>query len=105
MSTFLSATMAPQLNAAQHILINALLKEGLETKLIATEASCSVHTVQRIPSEETTDSNAYFKSKARWVSQLSQPYRIASTRIHETQLANLSLQFKLDVASVKPVSA
>jgi hypothetical protein len=40
--------MAPQLNAAQHILIKALLKEGFETKLIATEASCSVHAVQRI---------------------------------------------------------
>jgi len=97
--------MVPRINAIQHILIKLCLKERFEIKLIATEASCSVHTVQRIPSEETTDSNAYFKSKARWVSQLSQPYRIASTRIHETQLANLSLQFKLDVASVKPVSA
>lgn len=44
----LSANMPPQLNAAQHILINALLKEGFDTKLIATEASCSVRAVQRI---------------------------------------------------------
>jgi hypothetical protein len=40
--------MAPQLNAAQHILIKTLLKEGFETKLIATEASYSVRAVQRI---------------------------------------------------------
>jgi hypothetical protein len=40
--------MAPQLNAAQHILIKTLLKEGLQTKLIATEASWSVRAVQRI---------------------------------------------------------
>jgi hypothetical protein len=43
-----SAIMASQLNAAQHILINTLLKEGFETKLIASEASCSAHAVQRI---------------------------------------------------------
>ncbi len=30
--------MAPQLNAAQHILIKTLLNEGFGTKLIATEA-------------------------------------------------------------------
>jgi hypothetical protein len=40
--------MAPQLNAAQHILIKSLLKEGFENKLIALEASCSVRAVQRI---------------------------------------------------------
>jgi hypothetical protein len=40
--------MAPQLDAAQHILIETLLKEGFETKLIASEASCSVRAVQRI---------------------------------------------------------
>jgi hypothetical protein len=40
--------MAPQLDAAQHILIKTLLKEGFETKLIASEASCSVRAVQRI---------------------------------------------------------
>jgi hypothetical protein len=40
--------MAPQLDAAQHILIKILLKEGFETKLIALEASCSVRAVQRI---------------------------------------------------------
>jgi hypothetical protein len=40
--------MAPQLDAAQHILIKALLKEGFETELIASEASCSMHAVQRI---------------------------------------------------------
>jgi hypothetical protein len=47
-SAFVSAIMAPQLNAAQHILIETLLKEGFETQLIATEASCSVRAVQRI---------------------------------------------------------
>jgi hypothetical protein len=40
--------MAPQLNAAQHILIKTLLKEGFEIKRIATEASYSVRAVQRI---------------------------------------------------------
>src|SRR5271167_4371829 len=40
--------MAPQLDAAQHILIKTLLKEGFETELIASEASCSVRAVQRI---------------------------------------------------------
>jgi hypothetical protein len=40
--------MAPPLNAAQHILIETLLKEGFETKLIASEASCSMRAVQRI---------------------------------------------------------
>jgi hypothetical protein len=40
--------MAPQLDAAQHVLIETLLKEGFETKLIASEASCSVRAVQRI---------------------------------------------------------
>ena len=39
--------MAPQLDAAQHILIETLLKEGFETKLIASEASCSMRAVQR----------------------------------------------------------
>jgi transposase len=44
-----SATiMAPQLDAAKHILIKALLKNGFETKLIASVASCSVRAVQRI---------------------------------------------------------
>jgi transposase len=47
-TAFVSAIMAPQLNAAQHILINTLLKEGFETKLIASETSCSAHAVQRI---------------------------------------------------------
>jgi hypothetical protein len=35
----------PQLHTAQHILIKTLLKEGFETKLIASEASCSVRAV------------------------------------------------------------
>ena len=47
-SAFVSAIMAPQLNAAQHILIKSLLKQGFENKLIASEASCSVRAVQRI---------------------------------------------------------
>jgi hypothetical protein len=33
--------MAPQLDAAQRILIKALLKEGFEAKLIASQASCA----------------------------------------------------------------
>jgi hypothetical protein len=41
-------TMAPQLDTTQHILIQGLLKDEFETKLIASEASCSVHAVQRI---------------------------------------------------------
>ena len=40
--------MAPQLNAAQHILINTLLNKGFETELIVSEASCSARAVQRI---------------------------------------------------------
>jgi hypothetical protein len=40
--------MAPQPDAAQYILIETLLKEGFETKLIASEASYSVRAVQRI---------------------------------------------------------
>jgi hypothetical protein len=33
---------------AEHILVKALLKEGFETKLIASVALCSVRAVQRI---------------------------------------------------------
>jgi hypothetical protein len=40
--------MAPQLDAAQHILIKTLLKEGFENKIIASNASCGVRAVQRI---------------------------------------------------------
>ncbi len=40
--------MVPQLDVAQHILIKTLLKEEFETKLIASEASCSMRAVQRI---------------------------------------------------------
>lgn len=48
-SAFVSSTiMAPLLGAAQHILIKALLKEGFQTKLIATKAPCSRRAVQRI---------------------------------------------------------
>lgn len=39
--------MPPQLDAATHILIESLLKEEFETKLIALEASCSVRIAQR----------------------------------------------------------
>jgi hypothetical protein len=55
--------MAPQLDAAQHILIEALLKEGFETKLIASEASCSVQRARRLenPSKETAVRNAHPK--------------------------------------------
>jgi hypothetical protein len=39
-----STTMAPQLDAAQHILIETLLKEGFKTKLIAQKprAACAL---------------------------------------------------------------
>jgi hypothetical protein len=48
-AVFVSATtMAPQLDAAKHLLIETLLKQGFENKLIASEASCSVRAVQRI---------------------------------------------------------
>jgi hypothetical protein len=47
-SAFVSAIIAIQVNAAQHILTKTLLKEGFETKLIATEVSCSVRAVQII---------------------------------------------------------
>lgn len=40
--------MAPHLDAAKHILINTLLENGVETKIIALEASCTVRTVQRV---------------------------------------------------------
>jgi hypothetical protein len=39
--------MAPQLDAAQYILIKTLLEQGFETKLTASEALCSVRAVQR----------------------------------------------------------
>jgi hypothetical protein len=42
-----STTMPPQLDAATHVLIESLLKEEFETKLIALEASCSLRTAQR----------------------------------------------------------
>jgi hypothetical protein len=37
--------MVPQLDAAKYILIKVLLKEGFETKLIASVASCCVRAV------------------------------------------------------------
>ena len=40
--------MAPQLDAAQRILIKTLLAQGFETRLIASKTSCTVRTVQRI---------------------------------------------------------
>ena len=43
-----ATTMAPPLDDATHILIETLLKQGFENKLIASEASCSVRAVQRI---------------------------------------------------------
>ena len=39
--------MVPQLDAVQYLLIKALLKKGFETKLIASEASCSVCAIYR----------------------------------------------------------
>ena len=51
----MSAVMAPQLNAAQHNLINSLLKQGFETKLIAAEASCSSRAVERIRKRQQSE--------------------------------------------------
>ena len=53
-SAFMSVIMAPQLNTAQHILIENLLKARFETKLIASEASCSRARRPENPSEETS---------------------------------------------------
>ena len=92
--------MAPRINAARHILIRTVRDQANSHRSLVYRAHCPENW-----SEEIKDRNAYFKSKARWLLQLSQPYRIASTRIPETRMANLSLRFKLDVASVKPVSA
>jgi hypothetical protein len=47
-SALCQPAIAPQLDAAQHILIKSLLKQKFETKLIASEASCSMRAVQRI---------------------------------------------------------
>ena len=48
-SRFRSATtIAPPLDITMYILIETLLKQGLENKLIASEASYSIHTIQRI---------------------------------------------------------
>jgi hypothetical protein len=48
-SRFRSATtIVPPLDDTTYILIGTLLKQGFENKLIASEASCSVRTVQRI---------------------------------------------------------
>jgi hypothetical protein len=47
-SVFVSSTaMPPQLDAERHILIESLLKQGFENKLIASKALCSIRTVQR----------------------------------------------------------
>jgi transposase len=43
-----SIIMAPPLDDAQHILIETLLKQGFENKLIASKAKCSERAVQRI---------------------------------------------------------
>ena len=40
--------MVPHMDTAQHLLIKTLLIRGFETKLIASAASCSVRTVQKI---------------------------------------------------------
>src|SRR6266576_2253069 len=40
--------MAPPLDAATHILIETLLTQGFENKLIASKAKCSKRAVQRI---------------------------------------------------------
>ncbi len=67
----LSANMAPQLNAAQHVLINALLKERFETKLIATKASCTVRAVQRIRLKRQQQSEMPNPQRTKTVSRRS----------------------------------
>ncbi len=51
--------MAPQLNAAQHLLIETLLSEGFDTKLLATE------TFLRLTRKETAVRNAHPENKPR----------------------------------------
>ena len=46
-----AATMAPQLDSVKRILIQSLLTQDFDSQIIASEASCSVRTVQRIKSE------------------------------------------------------
>jgi hypothetical protein len=58
-SAFVSAIMAPQLNAAQHLLIETLLSEGFDTKLLATE------TFLRLTRKETAVRNAHPENKPR----------------------------------------
>jgi hypothetical protein len=60
--------MAPQLNAAQQILIKSLLKQGFENKLIASEASCSVQRARRLENPSKAVRNAHPKNKPRWPS-------------------------------------
>jgi hypothetical protein len=47
--------MAPQLDAAQRILIKTLLAQGFESQLIASNALCTVRTVQRIRLERRSE--------------------------------------------------
>lgn len=43
--------MAPQLDIARRVMIKTMLRQGFETKLIASKALCTVRTVQRIDVE------------------------------------------------------
>jgi hypothetical protein len=56
--------MAPQLDAAQHILIKTLLKEGFKTKLIASKSlvQCARHPENP---KETAVRNAHPKNEPR----------------------------------------
>ena len=67
-SAFVSSTIVgPLLNATQHSFIKALLKEGFETKLIATKALCFIRAVQRFHQKILShtwggdDEEAYFR--------------------------------------------
>ena len=47
------------MDASQHILIETLLKEGFENKLISSEASCNVRVIQRDSLKEAAVQNAH----------------------------------------------
>jgi hypothetical protein len=72
--------MAPQLNAAQHILINTLLKGGFKNKLIASEALCSV-LIMNNSSLETVFARADWIDKGRRINFVvsNRPQRLSNS--------------------------
>ena len=60
-----SPTMAPQLDAAQHILIETLLKEGFENQANSLKSLVQRARRPENPSKETAVRNAHPKNKPR----------------------------------------